>query len=93
MFEYSYIHKRNVDVVFSAMQPLIKIRLWNIETFECLNRTLNCWLDGEVAEGEKIRRIQWLESMLNQNGEVHVWVYIKTDINIQKMMYTMYKIV
>lgn len=57
MSEYSYIHKRNIDLIFSAMQPPIKIRFWNIETFERLNRTLNRSLDGEIAEGEKIIRI------------------------------------
>ena len=67
-----YIHKRNADLIFLAVHPPIKIQLWNIESFERLNRTLNRWLDGEIAEGERIRRIQWLESTFNQNGELHV---------------------
>lgn len=67
-----YIHKRNTNLIFLAVQPLIEIRLWNIESFEPLNRTLNHWLDGEIADGERIRRIQLLESMFNQNGEVRV---------------------
>ena len=75
------------------MQPPIKIRLWNIETFERLNRTLNHWLNGEIAEDERISRIQWLDTTFNQNGEVLVWVDIKTDKEVYRMMYTNYKIV
>ena len=65
-----YIHKQNADLIFSVVASPIKIRLWNIDSFERLNRTLNSWLDGEIGDGERIRRIQWLVSTFNQNGEV-----------------------
>ena len=65
-----YIHKRNADLIFFVVASPIKIRLWNIDSFERLNRTLNSWLDGEIGDGERIRRIQWLVSTFNQNGEV-----------------------
>ena len=66
----AYIQKQNADVIFSAVAAPVQIRLWNTDTFERLNRTLNSWLDGEIADGERIRRIQWLEFTFNQNGKV-----------------------
>ena len=92
MSVYSYIHKRNADLIFSAVQPPMKIRLWNVDTFEHLNRTLNHWLDGDIADCKRIVRIQWLDTMFNQNGEVRFWLDIKTDIDIHMIMYTSHKI-
>lgn len=63
-----HIHKRNVDLIFSVVASLIKILLRNIDMFESLNRMLDRWLEGKIADGERIRRIQWLESTFNQNG-------------------------
>lgn len=57
----------------------MNIQLWNIETFEHLNRTLMCWLDEDIAEGEKIKRIQKFDTTFNQNGEVRFQVNVKTD--------------
>jgi hypothetical protein len=54
---------------------------------------LNRWLDGEIADDERIRRIQWLESTFNQNGEVREWMDIKTDRDVRRMMHNMFKIV
>ena len=61
--------------------------------FERLNRTLYSWLEGEIVEGERIRRIQWLVSTFNQHGEVREWVDIKTDQDARRMMHYMFKIV
>jgi hypothetical protein len=88
-----YIQKRNADVIFSAVAAPIQVRLWNTDTFERLNRTLYSWLEGEIGEGERIRRIQWLVSTFNQSGEVREWVDIKTDQDARRMMQYMFKIV
>jgi hypothetical protein len=88
-----HIHKRNADLIFSVIAPSIQIRLWNIESLESLNRTLDRWLEGEIADGERIRRIQWLESTFNQNGEVRLWVDIKTDRDVRRMVHNMFKII
>ena len=66
----AYIQKRNADVIFFVVAAPIQVRLWNTDMFERLNRTLYSWLEGEIGEGERIRRIQWLVSTFNQNGEV-----------------------
>jgi hypothetical protein len=89
----AYIQKRNADVIFSAVAAPILVRLWNTDTFEHLNRTLYSWLEGEIGEDERIRRIQWLVSTFNQNGEVREWVDIKTDQDARRMMHYMFKIV
>lgn len=88
-----YIHKRNVDLIYSAVKPLMKIQFRNIEKFEHLNRILIPWLDGYIAEGEKIIRIQRLGTMFNQNGEVRLWMYVKTVREAHVMMYSSHKIV
>lgn len=75
------------------MQSLMKVQLWNIDTFEHLNRTLNRWLDAEITEGEKTKKIQRLNITLNQNGEVRFWMNVKTDRDVHMMMYTSHKIV
>lgn len=31
-----YIHKRNVDLIYSAVKPPMKIRLWNIDSLNIL---------------------------------------------------------
>lgn len=50
--------------------------------FEHLNRSLICWLDGKIAEGEQIRRIQKLVTVFNNNGESRFGDNIKTEREI-----------
>jgi ribosomal protein L39E len=51
------------------------------------------WLDGNIVESKKIRRIQRLDTKFNQNGEVRVWVNVKTDRDVHMMMCSSHKIV
>ena len=89
----AYIQKQSADVIFSAVAAPVQIRLWNTNMFERLNRMLYSWLEGEIGEGERIRRIQWLVSTFNQHGELRELVDIKTDQDARRMMHYMFKIV
>lgn len=83
-----YIIKRNVNLIYSAVKPPIKIRLWNTETFEHLQRSLIRWLDGYIADGEKIRRIQRLVTVYNYKGEIRLWNSVKTDTDCCIMIHS-----
>ena len=48
----SYIHKKNIDFIYLPVNSPMKIRLWNTEMFKHLNRSLICWLDGDIIEGD-----------------------------------------
>lgn len=72
--------------MFSTTKPAMKIRLWNVQTFEHLQRTLIRWLDGDILEGEKIRKIERLVTTHNQNGEVRFWDAVKTDKDVRIMV-------
>lgn len=78
-----YIIKRNPVIVFSPTKPPMNIRLWNVQTFEHLQRSLIRWLDIDILEGEKIRRIERLVTNHNQNGEVRFWDAVKTDKEVR----------
>lgn len=82
----SHIVKRNATLVFSATKPPMNIRLWGVQTFEHLQRSLIRWLDGDIPEGEKIRRVQRLVTSCDQNGEVRYWEDVKTDKDVRIMM-------
>ena len=64
-----YIHKWNVNLIYMAVKSPMKIRLWNTKTFEHPQWSLISWLDGDIADGEKIRRIQRLATVYNDNEE------------------------
>lgn len=72
-FKMSYIIKRNAKVFYSVVKSPIKIWLWNIETFKHLERSLIHWLDWDIGDGEKIRMVERLITMFNNNEEHHVW--------------------
>lgn len=71
--------------MFSPTKPPMKIQLWNVQTFEHLQRSLIRWLDGDILEGEKIRRIERLVTNHNQNEEVHFWDAVKIDRDVRIM--------
>lgn len=61
--------------------------------FEHLNKTLIRWLDRDIEDGEKIRRIQRLHTTFNKNGELRFCVNVKTDKDVHMMMYSSHEIV
>lgn len=77
------IIKRGGHVFFSATKAPIKIRLWNIQTVEYLDRSLKLWLDGEINEGEKIKKIERFVSYISiadENNPIQrMWVRVKDD--------------
>lgn len=75
-----------MTLVFSPTKSSMKIRLWNVQTFEHLQRSLIRWLDGDILKGEKIRRIERLVTTHNQNGEVLFWDAVKTDRDVRIMI-------
>ena len=85
------IIKRDVHVCFSILKPSIKIRLWHTQTFERLKMSLIRWLDGEIQEGEKIRRIVRLVSVFNRANEnsepTRFWESVKIDNDVCDMMF------
>lgn len=81
------IIKREVIIGFSILKPLMKIRLWNILTFEHLERNLIRWLDRDIEKGEKNRRIDRLVSTFNNNEKHHVWKSVKIDNDVCVMMF------
>ena len=84
------IVKRDGHVCFSATKAPIKMRLWNIQTLEHLERSLKMWLDGEINEGEKIRKIERLVSYISiadENNPIQrMWVRVKDDDDVKDMM-------
>lgn len=60
-----YIDKRNYDLIYSVVKSPMKTRLYNIETFKHLNRTLIRWLDEDIVEDGKIKRIQMFDTRFN----------------------------
>ena len=71
----------------------MKILLWNTETFERLNRSLIRWLNGDIVDGEKIRRIQMFVTVYNDNEESRIGDNVKTDRDVYIMMHNSEEIV
>lgn len=51
------------------------------------------WLDGNIGDGEKIRRIERLVTVFNNNEEHHIWGSVKTDSDCRIMMHGLDEIV
>lgn len=58
-FDDSNYQKKKPILFFSTVKPQ-KIQLWNTKTFEHFRRSLIRWLDREIADGKRIRRIDKL---------------------------------
>lgn len=79
--------KRDATLFFSATKPPLMIKLWNTQTFEQLQRHLIGWLDGNILEGEKIRKIERQVTAKGPNGEVtRSWRAVKNDAGVLMMM-------
>lgn len=72
--------------MFSPTKSPMKIRFWNVKTFEHLQRSLIRWLDDDILKGENIRRIERLVTTHNQNGEVRFWDAVKIDRDARIMI-------
>lgn len=64
-----------------------------METFEHLHMSLICWLDGDIANDEKIRKIQRLVTVYNDNGESRFRDLVKADRDCRIMMHSSDEIV
>ena len=65
------------------------MKFWHIHSMERLKRELMRWLDGDIVEGEKIRRIQQRRTTTSHvTGRPNVWLEeVKTDIDVMLMMH------
>ena len=62
--------------------------LWNTQTLEHLKRELNRWLDGEIADGEKIVKIERKVMVAGPNGETPSLRLVHNDVCVLMMMLT-----
>ena len=83
--EFSLI-KRYANVIFSATKPPVKIKLWNTQTFEHFQRHLIRWLEGDIPEGEQIRKIERHITVRNENGVNRSWKKVRCDADVMMMM-------
>ena len=83
------IFSRDGYVIFSATKPAMKMKFWHIHSMERLKRELMRWLDGDIAEGGKIRRIQRRRTTTSHaTGRPNVWLEeVKTDSDVMLMMH------
>src|ERR1051325_1480012 len=84
-----YIHTRDGYVVFSATKPPMKMKFWHIFTMAKLKKELMRWLEGEIEDGDEIRRIQRKRTTMNfATGQPRIWLEeVKTDVDVIAMMY------
>src|ERR1044072_5513855 len=84
-----YIYTRDGYVVFSASKPPIKMKFWHIFTMTKLKKELMRWLEGEIEDGDEIRRIQRKRTTMNfATGQPRIWLEeVKTDVDVIAMMY------
>ena len=83
------IFTRDGYVIFSATKPAMKMKFWHIHSMERLKRELMRWLDGDIAEGEKIQRIHRKRTTTSHaTGRPNVWLEeVKTDSDVMLMMH------
>ena len=78
--------KRDAHVIFSTIKPPVKIKLWNMQTFEHFQRHLIRWLEGDIPEGEQIRKIQRQIIVRNKNRITNSWKTVRNDVDLLMMM-------
>ena len=78
--------KRDAELIFSPVKPPMKIKLLNTQTFEHLHRHLEGWLGEEIAQGEKIRKIERLVTVPGLNGPTRSWRLVHNDACVLMMM-------
>ena len=83
------IFTRDGYVIFSATKPAMKMKFWHIHSMERLKRELVRWLDGDIAEGGKIQRIQQRRTTTSHaTGRPNVWLEeVKPDSDVMLMMH------
>ena len=83
------IFTRDGYVFFSPIKPPIKMKFWHIHSMERLKRELKLWLDGDIPDGEQIRRIQRRRSATSlETGRSRTWLEeVEGDRDVMMMMH------
>ena len=65
------------------------MKFWHIFTMTKLKKELMRWLEGEIEDGDEIRRIQRKRTTMNfATGQPRIWLEeVKTDVDVIAMMY------